>query len=114
MIDDDPVTLQVFKLNLEREGFEFYSANSGVQGIETLHRIEPDVVVLDLMMPIMDGWQVCKAIRNFSQIPILAYSAVTDTDRVMQAHAAGATDYMVKPVPPEVMVARLKRLAERH
>ena len=84
-----------------------------MEGIKIIHQIQPDVVVLDLMMPGMTGWEVCQAIRMFSQVPILILSAVVDHELVMQALDNGADDYIVKPVATNVLVSRLRRLTQQ-
>jgi DNA-binding response OmpR family regulator len=112
VIDDDIVLTNIFKASLEQEGFEVYVANSGSEGIQAAREVEPDVVMVDLMMPIVDGWQVCREIRTFSQVPILVLSAVIDTQMVMRALDEGATDYLVKPVPPGTMISHLKKLTQ--
>jgi DNA-binding response OmpR family regulator len=109
VIDDDVLLTSVFKASFEKI-FETRVVNSGQEGIKAAREMEPDVVVLDLMMPGMDGWQVCREIRKFSHVPILVLSAVVDSNLVIQVLEAGATDYMVKPVPPRALISYVKRL----
>ena len=110
-VDDDPIILQLLKATLVRAGFDVFIASSGVKAVEAARQLNPDVVVLDLMMPAMDGWEVCQTIRTFSQVPILILSAVIDSPRVMRALDAGANDYLIKPAPEGVLIARVKKLA---
>ncbi len=112
-IDDDAATTELLSLLLSTHGFEVLTANSGRAGVEMVRRESPDVVILDLMMPEMDGWEVCKAIRAFSQVPILILSALDSPGKVASALDAGADDYLVKPVPSGVLVARLLNLVRR-
>ncbi len=112
-IDDDAATTELLSLLLSTHGFEVLMANSGRAGVEMVRRESPDVVILDLMMPEMDGWEVCKAIRAFSQVPILILSALDSPGKVASALDAGADDYLVKPVPSGVLVARLLNLVRR-
>lgn len=112
-IDDDLATTELLSLLLGRHGFEVLTANSGRTGIELVRQEAPDVVILDLMMPEMDGWQVCQAIRAFSQVPILILSALDSPGKVASALDAGADDYLVKPVPSGMLVARLLNLVRR-
>ena len=93
VIDDDPFLTDFLKDSLSQSSFEVFVSNSGTEGIKIIHQIQPDVVVLDLMMPGMSGWEVCKTIRMFSQVPILILSAVVDHELVMQALDNGADDY---------------------
>lgn len=113
VIDDDPFLTNFLKDSLSRSSFEVFVSNSGTEGIKIIHQVQPDVVVLDLMMPGMSGWEVCKAIRMFSQVPILILSAVVDHELVMQALDNGADDYIVKPVATNVLVSRLRRLTQQ-
>jgi len=73
----------------------------------------PDVVILDLMMPDMDGWQICKAVREFSQVPIIILSALNDPSMIASVLDAGADDYLTKPTPSRVLIAHINRLINR-
>ena len=111
IVDDDPTLTETLKRFLELKKFEVMVANSGSTGIELARQWSPDVISLDLMMPGVDGWQVCAAIREFSRAPILIYSAVINPEAVERALDEGANDYLVKPTPPGVVASRLQRLA---
>jgi DNA-binding response OmpR family regulator len=113
VIDDDIFLTNFLKDSLSRSSFEVFVANVGTEGIKIIHQVQPDVVVLDLMMPGMNGWEVCQAIRTFSPVPILVLSAVIDHELVMQALDNGADDYIVKPVATNVLVSRLRRLTQQ-
>jgi DNA-binding response OmpR family regulator len=88
-------------------------ANTGEEGVKLIREISPDVVILDLMMPGMDGWQVCAEVRSFSSVPILILSALDSPGMVASALDAGADDYLVKPVPSGVLIAHLNTLTRR-
>ncbi len=113
IIDDDVDMTDVLKLVLEGAGFDVVVNNSSIESIAVTRYHNPDVVILDLLMPGMDGWEVCKAIRRFSQIPILILSVFSRPGMIEQALDAGADDYLVKPVPRGVLVAHLNGLARR-
>jgi DNA-binding response OmpR family regulator len=113
VIDDDIIVTNTLRDALHQDTFEVLIANSGSQGIELARQLEPEVIVLDLMMPGMSGWEVCRVIRTFSQVPILVLSAVIDPEMVTQALDEGANDYMVKPVAFRVLASRLKRLTQQ-
>lgn len=113
VIDDDVAMTEMLRIMLEPNAFMVTTAHTGEEGIELARLMSPDVVVLDLYMPAMDGWQVCKAIRAFSQVPILVLSALSKPGTVAQALNEGADDFLVKPVPSGVLVAHLKNLARR-
>jgi DNA-binding response OmpR family regulator len=112
-IDDDVAITELLATILRVQGFDVITANDGLAGIELIKDKAPQVVVLDLMMPGMDGWEVCKALRAFSNIPILILSALNDPSIVASILDAGADDYLVKPVPSAVLVAHINRLCRR-
>lgn len=112
-IDDDPATTELLTLLLKTRGLDAFMANSGEEGIKLIHEISLDVVILDLMMPGMNGWQVCAEVRSFSNVPILILSALDSPGMVASALDAGADDYLVKPVASGVLVAHLNTLTRR-
>ena len=111
--DDDPAMTEMLKLILQAAVIEVYTANSGKDGIRLTKEVSPNVVILDLMMPEMDGWQVCDNIRSFSKVPILILSALDNPGLVARALDAGADDYLIKPVPSGVLIAHLQKLIRR-
>jgi two-component system KDP operon response regulator KdpE len=113
LIDDDPAMTEMLKLILQAAVIEVYTANSGKDGIRLTKEVSPNVVILDLMMPEMDGWQVCDNIRSFSKVPILILSALDNPGLVARALDAGADDYLIKPVPSGVLIAHLQKLIRR-
>jgi DNA-binding response OmpR family regulator len=113
VIDDDPAMTELLQLLLQSTSSEIYTANSGPVGIELIRQNLPDVVILDLMMPDMDGWQVCKQIREFCNVPILVLSALNNPGIVAQALDAGADDYLIKPVASGVLIAHINKLLRR-
>lgn len=112
-IDDDPAMTELLSLLLRPKGFDIQTCNSGDAGVDAVRSFSPHVVILDLMMPTMDGWKVCAAIRSFSQVPILILSALDSPGSVASALDAGADDYLVKPVPSGMLVAHLNNLTRR-
>jgi two-component system KDP operon response regulator KdpE len=104
---------ELITLLLKTHGLDAYMANSGEEGLQMIHEISPEVVILDLMMPGMDGWQVCSQVRSFSAVPILILSALDSPGLVARALDGGADDYLVKPVPSGVLVAHLNNLVRR-
>ncbi len=112
-IDDDPAITELLSVILKTHNFEVMVSNSGEESIRIVKEKSPQLVLLDLMMPGMDGWQICKAIRAFSNVPILILSALDDPSIVASILDTGADDYLVKPVPSAVMVAHLNKLARR-
>jgi len=98
---------------LKTHGFEVISTNSGAEGVKLAESKNPNVVLLDLMMPDLDGWQVSKAIRAFSNVPILILSAINDPAMVASILDSGADDFLVKPVPSSVLVAHIKKMVRQ-
>lgn len=112
VIDDEVLFTQLLQDTLPGDLFEVFVAHSGAAGIEATRQLQPDVIVLDLMMPGLSGWETCQAIRTFSQVPILVVSAVIDSNEVIQALDAGADDYLLKPIPMGVLFSHLKSLIQ--
>lgn len=113
VIDDDIAITELMSMLLKTFGFEVIATNSGSDGITLARETNPNVVLLDLMMPDVDGWQVCKTIRQVSNVPILILSAINDPRMVASVLDAGADDFLVKPVPSGVLVAHIKKLVRR-
>lgn len=112
-IDDDAALTELYSILLRGHNFEVLTANTGEDGLRILKERTPQIVILDLMMPGMDGWQMCRAIRSFSNIPILILSALDDSAVVASILDAGADDYLVKPFSSPVLVAHLNKLLRR-
>ncbi len=112
-IDDDVAITELLAALLRTHGFEVLTANTGEDGLRLMREKNPQIVILDLMMPGMDGWQVCKAARTFTAVPILVLSALDDPSMVANALDAGADDYLVKPVPSAILIAHVNKLIRR-
>jgi DNA-binding response OmpR family regulator len=112
-IDDDTAITELLAMLLRTHGYEVKTVNSGEEGVDAIKKYNPHVVILDLMMPGLDGWQVCKIVREFSNVPIVILSALDDPAMIASALDAGADDYLVKPVSSSVLVAHLNRLIRR-
>ncbi len=113
IVEDDPTTASLVALYLEREGFKTVHALDGQCALRLARQHSPCLVILDLMLPQVDGWEVCRELRQFSDVPILILSAREDEfDRVMGL-SLGADDYVVKPFSPRELVARVKAIRRR-
>jgi DNA-binding response OmpR family regulator len=113
IVEDDKKTASLIALYLEREGFETVVAYDGQQALELAERHHPDFIILDLMLPVIDGWEVCRRLRQSSDVPILILSArEEEVDRV-SGLTLGADDYVVKPFSPRELVARVKAILRR-
>ena len=113
IVDDDSDTTDLLKIILEPNDFEVIVANTGKQGVELARTMVPDMMVVDLTMPDMDGLKVCREVRNFSRMPILILSAVSRPNVAEEVLDSGADDFLVKPMSSGVLVASLNRLARR-
>jgi DNA-binding response OmpR family regulator len=113
LIEDDPAVRQSLELALTRQGHGVRAAESGEQGLDRLRTDLPDVVVLDLMLPGMDGFEVCRRIRAAGEVPIIMLTARGDDIDVVAGLEAGADDYVVKPVQPRVLEARIRAVLRR-
>ncbi len=113
VIDDDPTMTELLRLLLLPTHSTVITSNSGKEGVGLTQSQNPDLIILDLMMPEMDGWQVCQAVRKFSNLPILILSALDSPGMVAKALDAGADDYLIKPVPSGVLIAHINNLVRR-
>lgn len=113
IIEDDRKTASLVALYLEREGFKTVTAFDGSQALELARRNNPIFVILDLMLPKVDGWEICRELRRTSDVPILILTArEEEMDRVLGL-SLGADDYVVKPFSPRELVARVKAILRR-
>lgn len=114
MIDDDVNICELVRLYLVKEGYEVHTVYNGIKAIEVFKNITPSIVILDIMLPGADGWQVCREIRKSSNIPIIMLSAKGETFDKVLGLELGADDYIVKPFEPKELVARLKAVLRRY
>ncbi len=114
VIDDDTAVTDLLSVLLRSQGFDVTATNSSSDGLGYIRDHEPDLIILDLMMPEIDGWEVCRSVRAFSQVPIIVLSALNDPSMVASVLDAGADDYLTKPTPSRVLVAHINRLLKRN
>ncbi len=113
VIDDDPGLSQLLRISLEREGFQVFNAGGGQEGLRMAYEHQPDLIILDIMMPEMDGWATCQRLRSVSDTPILILSAREEQDAVVRGLSLGADDYVIKPCSFEELRARIYALLRR-
>ena len=113
LIDDDPNISHLVQLYLEKEGYEVQLAARGDEGLAAFKRRPPNLLLLDVMLPGMDGWQVCRAVRQFSSIPIIMLTAKDETFDKVLGLELGADDYLTKPFEPKELIARIKAVLRR-
>ena len=114
IVDDDSNICQLVKLYLDKEGYESRAVYNGKQALDVFREFTPNLVILDIMLPGMDGWQVCREIRKFSSIPIIMLSARDETFDKVLGLELGADDYVVKPFEPKELIARIKAVLRRY
>ncbi|MBQ4613108.1 MAG: response regulator transcription factor [Clostridia bacterium] len=113
VVDDDSNICELLRLYLEKEGFETVIAPDGVKALELFEREKPDLILLDVMMPRLDGWQVCREIRKKSQCPIIMITAKGEVFDKVLGLELGADDYVVKPFETKEVIARVKAVLRR-
>lgn len=113
VIDDDSNISEMLSLHLESEGYEVKTAQDGVEGMNFFKMYEPDLVLLDIMLPRKDGWQVCREIREISNKPIIMITAKSETFDKVLGLELGADDFLVKPIDIKELIARIKAILRR-
>jgi len=113
IVEDDPNIRELLQLYLEKDGYAVTLAADGGQGLEKFRAIKPDLVLLDVMMPVMDGWAVCKAIRAEGNTPVIMLTAKSETDDKVTGLKAGADDYITKPFEMKELLARIEAVLRR-
>ena len=108
IIDDEETTVQLIGMLLERRGFEVIKAYNADDGLRKAYRSQPDLVLLDIMMPDMDGWEVCKRLRDMSDVPIIFLTARGEVRDIVHGLEIGADDYIPKPFDNDELVARIR------
>ncbi len=113
VVDDEPRMVQLIAMNLNLEGFEVVSAQGGFQSLEKVTREMPDLVLLDIMMPDMDGFETLKRIREISNVPVIFLSVKAEESDRVHGLDLGADDYITKPFSPRELVSRIKAVLRR-
>ena len=113
VVEDDRNIGELLQLYLEKEGYAVTIATDGGQGLTKFRALQPDLVLLDVMMPVMDGWAVCRAIRAESQTPIIMLTAKSETDDKVTGLRSGADDYITKPFEMREVLARMEAVLRR-
>ena len=113
IVDDDTNICELLRLYIEKEGFNVVIANDGATAVKTFREQQPDLMLLDIMLPKLDGWQVCREIRKISDKPIIMLTAKGETFDKVLGLELGADDYIVKPFDTKEVVARIKAVLRR-
>ena len=116
LVDDEPDIIEIIKFNLEKKGYQIYTASDGLEAIKISEKIVPHLIIMDVMMPNMDGIEACEQLRKdnkFSDTIIMFLSARGEDFSYVAAFEAGADDYVTKPIKPKVLVSKVKALLRR-
>ena len=113
VVEDDRNIAELLQMYLEKEGYAVTIAADGGQGLSKFRAIKPDLVLLDVMMPVMDGWTVCKAIRADGKTPVIMLTAKSETDDKVTGLKSGADDYITKPFEMKEVLARIEAVLRR-
>jgi DNA-binding response OmpR family regulator len=113
IVEDDRNIAELLQMYLEKEGYAVTIADDGGKGLEKFRAIKPDLVLLDVMMPVMDGWTLCRTIRAESQTPVIMLTAKSETDDKVTGLRSGADDYITKPFEMKEVLARIEAVLRR-
>lgn len=113
IVEDDPNTATLVQTYLERDGFQTIKAGDGEKALQLAKLHQPGFIILDIMLPRLDGWEVCRQLRTFSDVPILMLTAREEEIDRVTGLSLGADDYVVKPFSPRELVARVKAILRR-
>ncbi|MEM7344773.1 MAG: response regulator transcription factor [Chloroflexota bacterium] len=113
IVDDDPIVIELISYTFLELDVQICAANNGEEGLRRFQDEAPDLVILDIMMPHMDGWQLCQAIRQRSDVPIIILTALGQDREMIRGLRGGADDYIIKPFSLDVLLARVEAALRR-
>ncbi len=113
VVDDDPLIVRLVRMHLEKAGFRVLTAADGQQGLELIAAEMPDLVILDLMLPKLDGYEVCRRVREFSLVPVIMLTAKGEQVDKLRGFEMGADDYLTKPFSPAELMMRVQAVLRR-
>jgi DNA-binding response OmpR family regulator len=113
VVDDDDFTLKLVEETFARTGNDIYTAANGLEGLQIFYKQQPDLVILDVMMPVMDGLETCRYIRQSSNVPVIVLTALGREEDVLRGLACGADDYVTKPFSLPILMARAASAVRR-
>ena len=114
VIDDDPMLLELIQMQLEREGFAVVTAASGYEGVESVREEPPDIILLDIMMPELDGWNTYEQLREVAETPIIILTAKASTEDRAKGLSIGSDDYLTKPYELRELTERIHRVLDHN
>ena len=113
LIDDDPATCNLYQITLERLRFDVKTAYNGIDGLKLAYEHQPEIILLDIMMPELSGWDTCQRLRQMCNVPIIMLTALKQQEAIIKGLEMGADDYLVKPVTNTELAARMKAVLRR-
>jgi DNA-binding response OmpR family regulator len=113
VIDQDTFGENFIKQTLNPNGYDVIKVNSSSDGIQTSQTFNPDLIIINIMQPAVNGWKLCRKLRQYSQAPILVLAAVSDPNSIALWLDAGADDYLTKPFSSDILIAHLQKLTRR-
>jgi two-component system, OmpR family, KDP operon response regulator KdpE len=113
IVDDEAGLRELVRINLEHEGYGVVQAENGLHGLAAVREERPDLVIMDVMMPEMDGWEACRKLREFSTVPVLMLTARVQSQDIVTGLDSGADDYLLKPFNMDELMARVRALLRR-
>ena len=113
IVEDEVKISKIINMYLEKEGIETFSAYNGVEALKLFKETSPHLICLDIMMPLKDGWEVAKEVRAVSNVPIIMLTALQSEDDILKGYTFKIDDYVVKPVSPKVLIAKIKNILEK-
>ena len=113
VVDDEELLVKGIRFNLQNDGYDVIVGFNGLDAVAQAQAMKPDLIILDVMMPKMDGWQACKEIRAFSQVPIIMLTAKSDERDELLGFELGVDEYISKPFSPKILVARVEAILRR-
>ncbi|MCY9666174.1 response regulator transcription factor [Paenibacillus alginolyticus] len=114
IVDDDPYIRELVRVFMLKEGFDVIEASDGADALKQLETVQVDMVIMDIMMPNVDGWELCKELREHYDIPLLMLTAKGETSQKVKGFELGTDDYLVKPFEPVELAMRVKALLKRY
>lgn len=114
IIEDEPTISRIVSSYFSREGYITETAANGQDGIDMVKSFKPDLIILDIMLPVKDGWQVANEIRGFSKTPIIIMSALSSENDILKGYSLLVDDYIVKPFNPKVLLAKVNNMFKRY
>lgn len=114
IVDDDPHLRELSRVFLQQQGFDIAEAADGMEALSVFEQRKVDLVILDIMMPKLDGWELCRQLRRYYDVPVLMLTARGETSQKLKGFQVGTDDYLVKPFEPLELVARVKALLKRY